>query len=175
MHKELAIQLVKCVIAGALAFGAHGLVSAQDMRIPEKNLLPFASEIEFLAYFEPFAAERQRQHELQRQRQEEARLRQEAARRKWEEENPGKTFRPAPTPPPAPAAAAPAAAPTASSESITNSQTSGVDEGGIVKVHGKHLVILRRGRLFTVNVDRHMLKPVSTVEAFGSDVEPSKC
>jgi hypothetical protein len=40
-------------------------------------------------------------------------------------------------------------------------------------VHGKHLVILRRGRLFTVNVDRHTLTPVSTIEAFGSNVEPS--
>ncbi|MEP6704006.1 MAG: hypothetical protein ABJB34_04310, partial [Acidobacteriota bacterium] len=30
-------------------------------------------------------------------------------------------------------------------ESITNTQHAGVDEGGIVKVHGDHLVILRRG------------------------------
>src|ERR1044071_7048111 len=32
-------------------------------------------------------------------------------------------------------------------ESITNVQHAGVDEGGIVKVHGNHLVVLRRGRL----------------------------
>ena len=39
------------------------------------------------------------------------------------------------------------------SESITNVQTAGVDEGGIVKRAGDHLVILRRGRLFPV---RHL-------------------
>ena len=50
------------------------------------------------------------------------------------------------------AAAAPAAAKAAepTAESITNVQHAGVDEGGIVKLHGDHLVILRRGRLFTV-------------------------
>jgi len=37
-------------------------------------------------------------------------------------------------------------------ESITNTQHAGVDEGGIVKLHGDHLVVLRRGRLFTVAV-----------------------
>src|SRR3984893_7212664 len=37
-------------------------------------------------------------------------------------------------------------------ESITNVQHAGVDEGGIVKAHGNHLVILRRGRLFTVSI-----------------------
>src|SRR5215831_7957524 len=31
-------------------------------------------------------------------------------------------------------------------ESITNTQHAGVDEGGIVKLHGDHLVVLRRGR-----------------------------
>src|SRR2546425_2740742 len=40
----------------------------------------------------------------------------------------------------------------ASSDQITNVQHAGVDEGGIVKVHGDHLVILRRGRLFTVAI-----------------------
>src|SRR5260370_532975 len=34
-------------------------------------------------------------------------------------------------------------------ESVTNTQHAGVDEGGIVKLHGDHLVVLRRGRLFT--------------------------
>src|SRR5688572_32460954 len=37
-------------------------------------------------------------------------------------------------------------------ESVTNTQHAGVDEGGIVKVHGNHLVVLRRGRLFTVKI-----------------------
>ncbi|MCC7248347.1 MAG: hypothetical protein IT473_06970, partial [Lysobacter sp.] len=35
-------------------------------------------------------------------------------------------------------------------ESITNVQTAGVDEGGIVKRQGDFLIVLRRGRLFTL-------------------------
>ncbi|HVH12238.1 MAG TPA: beta-propeller domain-containing protein, partial [Longimicrobium sp.] len=56
--------------------------------------------------------------------------------------------------------------------SVTNSQHEGVDEGGIVKVHGDHLVILRRGRLFTVDVGGGRLEPVDAVNAFGPDVDP---
>jgi hypothetical protein len=51
-------------------------------------------------------------------------------------------------------AAAPAAAEAPASgngESITNTQEAGIDEGGIVKMRGDALVILRRGRLFTVS------------------------
>lgn len=57
-------------------------------------------------------------------------------------------------------------------ESITNVQHAGVDEGGIVKLHGNHLVILRRGRLFTVAIGDGALRPVSTVDAFGPDIDP---
>jgi len=66
--------------------------------------------------------------------------------------------------PPVPAAAMEMAAP--ADESVTNTQTAGVDEGGIVKVHGDHLVILRRGRLFTVDIHGKDLKPVSVIDAF---------
>jgi hypothetical protein len=57
-------------------------------------------------------------------------------------------------------------------ESVTNVQHAGVDEGGIVKVHGDHLVMLRRGRLFTVAIGDGALRPVSAVDAFGPDVDP---
>jgi hypothetical protein len=57
-------------------------------------------------------------------------------------------------------------------ESITNTQHAGVDEGGIVKLHGDHLVVLRRGRLFTVAVGNGALKPISAVDAFGPDIDP---
>jgi hypothetical protein len=70
----------------------------------------------------------------------------------------------------APAALASAAA--KSADSITNVQHAGVDEGGIVKLHGDHLVILRRGRLFTVDVRDRQLRPVSTVDAFGAGIDP---
>lgn len=71
-----------------------------------------------------------------------------------------------PSPPPAAAPADGAAA-----ESVTNNQTAGVDEGGIVKVHGEHLVVLRRGRLFTVRVGDGALAPVSQVDAFAPGLD----
>jgi hypothetical protein len=58
-------------------------------------------------------------------------------------------------------------------ESVTNTQHAGVDEGGIVKVHGDHLVVLRRGRLFTVAIGDQALKPISNIDAFGPDIDPS--
>jgi hypothetical protein len=57
-------------------------------------------------------------------------------------------------------------------ESVTNTQHAGVDEGGIVKLHGDHLVVLRRGRLFTVAIGDGALKPISSVDAFGPDIDP---
>ncbi|MGH9967350.1 MAG: beta-propeller domain-containing protein [Pyrinomonadaceae bacterium] len=60
-----------------------------------------------------------------------------------------------------------------SHESVTNVQHAGVDEGGIVKLHGDHLVVLRRGRLFTVKIGDDDLKPVSIVDAFGPDLNPA--
>ena len=57
-------------------------------------------------------------------------------------------------------------------ESVTNVQHAGVDEGGIVKVHGNHLVVLRRGRLFTVAIGDNALKPISAVDAFAPDIDP---
>ena len=58
-------------------------------------------------------------------------------------------------------------------ESVTNTQHAGVDEGGIVKVHGDHLVVLRRGRLFTVAIGDEALRPISSVDAFAPDIDPS--
>lgn len=61
-------------------------------------------------------------------------------------------------------------------ERITNTQHEGMDEGGIVKLHGDYLVILRRGRLFTVAVGGNEgdsdLRPVAAVDAFGPDIDP---
>jgi hypothetical protein len=58
------------------------------------------------------------------------------------------------------------------SESVTNVQHAGVDEGGIVKVHGNHLVVLRRGRLFTISLADGELEPISSVNAFSPDIDP---
>lgn len=74
---------------------------------------------------------------------------------------------PPPPPPPAPAAAEAAPQPAAAADTgITNVQTAGVDEGGIVKVHGDHLVVLRRGRLFTIDLHGEALLPVDRIDAF---------
>lgn len=73
----------------------------------------------------------------------------------------------------APAAEAPADGDAAGAdESITNNQEEGVDEGGIVKVHGDHLVVLRRGRLFTVDIGDGELSPVSVIDAFAPGSSP---
>ncbi|HEX8362959.1 MAG TPA: beta-propeller domain-containing protein [Longimicrobium sp.] len=74
--------------------------------------------------------------------------------------------------PQAPMPGQPSAAPAVAGESVTNVQHAGVDEGGIVKTHGDHLVILRRGRLFTVRVGDGGLRPVATVDAFGPGIDP---
>ena len=79
-----------------------------------------------------------------------------------------------PPPPAGDVAAESAAAPVsitvsgsrAAAPSITNNQTANVDEGGIVKTHGRHLVVLRRGRLFTVDTSNGGLRTVYTVDAF---------
>src|SRR5689334_23589881 len=75
--------------------------------------------------------------------------------------------------------AAPAAPPASKAEqaadkdSITNVQHAGVDEGDIVKLHGNYLVVLRRGRLYTISLRNAGLTPVSSVNAYGPDIDPS--
>jgi hypothetical protein len=58
-------------------------------------------------------------------------------------------------------------------DGITNVQTQGVDEGDIVKKRGDYLIILRRGRLFTVKVAENNLQPVSMSNAYAPDVDPN--
>jgi len=54
----------------------------------------------------------------------------------------------------------------AATPGITNNQEANVDEGGIVKVRGDTLVILRRGRLFTVSLANGRMRPVDSINAF---------
>jgi hypothetical protein len=58
--------------------------------------------------------------------------------------------------------------------SLTNTQHAGVDEGGIVKRQGDVLVVLRRGRLFTIGIAGGRLESLDVADAFGrdSDVKP---
>lgn len=62
--------------------------------------------------------------------------------------------------------------PVAAGDSITNVQTAGVDEGGIVKKSGDFLVVLRRGRLFSIRAKAKSLQAVSTANAYGPDISP---
>lgn len=57
--------------------------------------------------------------------------------------------------------------------SITNTQEADVDEGGIVKMRGDILVILRRGRLFTVSLAGGGMRAVDSIDAFPPGVDGS--
>ena len=120
----------------------------------KKTMPAFRSEEELRSYFKKLAEERKR----------------ELTRRSSEA-------------PPAPTAGANQAAESADakavsglakteSESITNTQHAGVDEGDIVKLHGDQLIVLRRGRLFTVAIGAGSLEPISAVDAFGPEIDP---
>lgn len=130
---------------------------ASDSAGPRRTLRAFASEQELDDLFRGWAEEaRRRRDELRVRRQMSAESAPEAA---------------VTQPVPAPEAAAKGAAGDRS-ESVTNVQHAGVDEGGIVKLHGEHLVILRRGRLFTVRVGGDTLQPVAAIDAYGPGIDP---
>lgn len=74
----------------------------------------------------------------------------------------------------APSADVPVMAPAPDAEAggargITNHQESGVDEGDIVKFSGDYLIVLRRGRLFsirTTNDNAATLQPMAAIDAY---------
>lgn len=55
--------------------------------------------------------------------------------------------------------------------SITNTQEVGVDEGGIVKVRGDYLVVLRRGRLFTISTAEGGMRAIDSIDAYPPGVD----
>ncbi|HEY1403839.1 MAG TPA: beta-propeller domain-containing protein [Pyrinomonadaceae bacterium] len=161
----IAAGLVISITAGCGAQPRAGQVSAASAsraNTPprKKTLRAFGSEQELAKYFSELVAERKR--ELER-RQAEARKQSELSSNQPS---------PARAPMPAKASTTTANAAKDSEESITNVQHAGVDEGGIVKMHGEHLVVLRRGRLFTVAIGDGALKPISAVDAFAPDINP---
>ncbi len=142
----------------ALALAAAGAAAAQPPAAPSRpsgGLAAFRSDSELRAYL----------RRLKRQQEEAA-----------------PAFVPPPSPPPMPSPPPPpppgtAPAPVADSvsalpqllapgQSITNNQEANVDEGDIVKVSGEHLVILRRGRLFTISLAGGRMRPVDVIDAF---------
>jgi hypothetical protein len=158
--KKLSISLwtgIVIVIFAGCASVVDG-AARQDSASPKsfaakKTMRAFRSEQELAGYLKELA-EKQREAEKKRQEMWSARRASQPAAKSEA------TFG-------APASVA------ASEDSVTNVQTAGVDEGGIVKVHGNHLVMLRRGRLFTVAIGDGALEPISTVDAYAPDVDPS--
>ena len=135
-----------CLLSAVAAFTALSGGAAQAAAPDGKSLRAFASQDELNAWLQ----EKKKLYEQQRKSRETVMANKAAA---------------APAASPAPALAQADAA----GESVTNVQTAGVDEGGIVKVHKDHLVILRRGRLFTVRIGGGALQPVDMQDAFAPD------
>ena len=150
--------LVAWVALAALVAASAPLAAAPASTTPRKTLTAFASEQELADLFKRWTDEAARRREEQRA------LRAQSAQGLFSQAAPSAA-------PAAPAMAAKEAA-ASKDESVTNVQHAGVDEGGIVKVHGDHLVILRRGRLFTVAIGDRDLRPVSQTDAFGPDIDP---
>jgi hypothetical protein len=153
-HLLIAAALVAASGPSTIAIASQGAVSAGDGRavsVAGGRLASFKSDADLLAFL---------------------RKRNETTRRRYEA-NP---------PPPAPPMAAPAPAVAqeskaqadsimvsgsrAGSDKITNTQEANVDEGGIVKKRGDLLVILRRGRLFTVSIAGGQMKPIDFINAY---------
>ena len=147
----------RLLLAGLVATLGGAALAAAPEPARKPTLTAFSSEEELSALFRKWREESQRRLEESRQKQLAAKM----------DQNVSSLAAPTPAAPAAAKAEAGAAA-----ESVTNTQTAGVDEGGIVKLHGKHLVVLRRGRLFTVAVGDAQLKPVAAIDAFGPDTQP---
>src|SRR5215216_4719692 len=121
-------------------------VSASGIQV-KKTMKPFKSEQELVRYFRTLTKKQRDRARMEAKTSNAATL-------------------------PAPAATMETSAAKPAREAVTNTQHADVDEGGIVKVHGDHLVVLRRGRLFTVAVGDGALKPVSAVDAYAPEIDP---
>ena len=167
----------RTLMSGSLALAA----SAALLPIAASAASPPAARARTTATLRPFADEAELREVLRRWHEESRRMRVESRRNAV-----GTALAESAVPsgaaqlaaPAAPAAAGKMSADAAvargrDEESITNVQTAGVDEGGIVKRVGDHLLILRRGRLFTVRVGDDALAPVASIDAFAPGSDPS--
>jgi hypothetical protein len=147
MVKKITLRAAVAAVFAAAILATGGAVAA-----PKKTLQAFASDQEISDLFKRWAEEHRRRDGARRSHGPYPQSMSELS-----------------------AAAAPSAAmkmADSKEESITNVQHAGVDEGGIVKRHGDHLVILRRGRLFTVKIGDNELSPVSVADAYGKGIDP---
>jgi beta propeller domain-containing protein len=147
------VEKITLRAAVAAAFTVIVLATGSAAAAPRKTLQAFASDQEISNLFKRWAEEHKRR---------------DGARRSYAPASPGAMSELSA----AGVLSAPAAKMADAAESITNVQHAGVDEGGIVKRHGDHLVILRRGRLFTVKIGDNDLSPVSVADAYGKGIDP---
>jgi hypothetical protein len=162
-----ATLVIALVVGCASAPAGAGVAAAAVGRAGDsadtkarKTLRPFRSEKELKDYFRELAEKQQRA------------ARERAAQQPSASPLGAVANTAAPSDAAAPAAKTEAGKDADDQESVTNVQHAGVDEGGIVKVHGDHLVVLRRGRLFTVAIGDGALRPISTADAFGPEINP---
>jgi hypothetical protein len=159
-NQTLIVALTLSLIGAAFVFSLGKLnmpASANDevadvaaSKKPHKKLRAFGSEKELKEYLQKQAKERSVREEPLANASANVDAAGQASTAKAESDDKGKD-----------------------NESITNTQHSGVDEGGIVKLHGDDLVILRRGRLFTVQVGDDSLRPIASVDAYPPGIDPS--
>ena len=149
----------RTLLTSSLALAVTGTLVPPALAQAANHLMAYASEAEMRQALARW--------------QEQSRQRQSAGRRDGAAADSTAALQMAPSTAPAPMAAAKSEAAgavaekrAAEAESITNVQTAGVDEGGIVKRAGDFLIILRRGRLFTVRVGGDALAPIAAVDAF---------
>ena len=134
----------------SLTFASSAAAPGQPAA-PRHTLIAFHSEAELATYLKKIAKRR--------------------VRRAAEEPMADMAMAP---PPPPPAPAQPATVAGAVAPSITNNQEAGVDEGDIVKMHGRDtMVILRRGRLFTISLAHGGMRPVDSINAYPPGVNAS--
>lgn len=160
-HPRLPL-LATLAAAVLVSGGCAGTAPRTGAEGAGQTLRPFRSEREFTAFYRSLAREQRRREEA------------------MTVPIPMPVAVPMPSPVPTPAAPSEPSVVTsnltvtaeAADESVTNVQHAGVDEGGIVKTHGDHLVVLRRGRLFTVDIGDGALRPVSAVDAFAPGIDP---
>lgn len=138
------------------------------------------------AHLQPFAGEKAFQNHLAKIKAQEAEARRKAQSKYAEGAQDAAMPAAVPAPPASAAAASESASPgkvevtgsrvasadASESDAITNVQTQGVDEGGIVKKLGDYLIVLRRGRIFSIEAGKRALRPVSSINAYGPGISP---
>lgn len=145
----------------AAVFVSIALCGASLADTSRKTLQAFSSEQELSDLLAQFAQERKRRYEEERRKTaEELRL--------WRAENPGKPL----GKPWIKHWIGPASNPF-QQELVTDLEHD-FDRPGIVKLRGHHLVILQRGRLFTVDIRGEQLKSVSSIDAFAPGTDPGR-